>query len=73
MRTRLTLLALAASVVMASGCATNGSRFSARNVDMSADTAYMAKVEAVARRRGVDVQWVNPPRVADRRIAAKSD
>jgi starvation-inducible outer membrane lipoprotein len=31
------------------------------------DPDYIAQVEAVARRRNVDVVWVNPPRVRDRR------
>jgi hypothetical protein len=26
------------------------------------DTLYMARVEEAARRRGIDLQWVNPPR-----------
>ena len=32
------------------------------------DGAYIARVEQVARRRGIEVQWVNPPtkRVASR-------
>jgi hypothetical protein len=29
---------------------------------VSNDTLYMARVEEVARRRGLDLQWVNPPR-----------
>lgn len=33
------------------------------------DEAYMARVEAYARRRGIDLTWVNPPR----KIVAKED
>lgn len=33
------------------------------------DEAYMARVEEYARRRGIDLQWVNPPR----KIVAKQD
>jgi len=33
------------------------------------DRAYMARVEEAARRRGIDLQWVNPPR----RIVAKQE
>jgi hypothetical protein len=33
------------------------------------DELYMARVEEAARRRGIDLQWVNPPR----RIVAKQE
>jgi hypothetical protein len=33
------------------------------------DEAYMARVEAIARRRGIGLTWVNPPR----KIVAKND
>lgn len=33
------------------------------------DRLYMARVEEAARRRGIDLQWVNPPR----KIVAKQD
>jgi len=33
------------------------------------DRLYMARVEEAARRRGIDLQWVNPPR----RIVAKQE
>lgn len=33
------------------------------------DTLYMARVEDAARRRGIDLQWVNPPR----KIVAKQE
>lgn len=36
---------------------------------LSNDDAYMARVEAYARRRGIDLTWVNPPR----KIVAKQD
>jgi hypothetical protein len=36
---------------------------------MENDDAYMARVEAYARRRGIDLTWVNPPR----QIVAKQD
>ena len=69
MKTRLTWLALAATLVLASGCTTTGSTYAAKNSDFRADKAYIAKVEAIARQRGVDVEWVNPPRMVDRRVA----
>lgn len=36
-------------------------------VRIERDHAYIAHVERVARRRGMDVEWVNPP---NRRVAA---
>lgn len=33
------------------------------------DAAYMARVEAYALRRGIDLQWVNPPK----KVVAKND
>jgi hypothetical protein len=36
---------------------------------VSNDTLYMARVEEAARRRGIDLQWVNPPR----KIVAKQE
>jgi hypothetical protein len=37
---------------------------------MDDDDAYIAKVEAIARQRGLDVVWVNKPRKAPARSAA---
>ncbi|MFC5576544.1 hypothetical protein ACFPOA_00780 [Lysobacter niabensis] len=36
---------------------------------MDSDDAYMARVEAYARRRGIDLTWVNPPK----KIVAKQE
>ena len=36
---------------------------------MSSDEAYMARVEAYARRRGIDLTWVNPPK----KVVAKQE
>ena len=30
-------------------------------ININADDAYVAKVERIARRRGIEVIWVNPP------------
>jgi hypothetical protein len=38
---------------------------------LKADALYVAKVEAIAKRRGVQVRWVNPPREIDRRVATR--
>jgi len=45
-----------------------GSAAESRQVRVVNDDAYIAYVERVARRRGVIVQWVNPP---TRRIVAE--
>lgn len=39
---------------------------------ITADEAYMARVEAIARRRGIDVTWVNPP-VTEETLVASGD
>lgn len=56
-----------AALALLAGCASTpdnppyGSRPAAAGLD-SYDQAYMARVEAAAARRGVDVRWVHPPR-----------
>ena len=37
------------------------SRTSAAPADFQRDAVYVATVEQIARRRGIHVQWVNPP------------
>lgn len=37
------------------------------------DHAYVSKVEAMARRRGIDVVWINPPRKQVSKIASNTD
>lgn len=39
---------------------------------MDEDDAYVARVEAIARRRGIDVVWVNLPRKPAAKIAKNS-
>ncbi len=36
------------------------------------DEAYMSRVETIARRRGIDVTWVNPP-VREETLVASGD
>jgi hypothetical protein len=38
-------------------------------VRIEQNSAYIAEVERIARRRGIDVQWVNPPN--SRRVAVE--
>lgn len=58
-------LSVLTTAVMA-GCATQPSRQSSapppRPGLMVQDTAYIARVEQKAQRRGLQVQWVNPPK-----------
>lgn len=63
-RTRLFLPFLAASLLAA--CATTDDRrmaTSAYDSEFVRDAQYIAAVESLAARRGVQVHWVNPPKV----------
>ena len=46
-----------------SGCASTNDRMGTASVapPMTAEQAYVAKVERIALRRGLEVIWVNPP------------
>lgn len=65
----VSLLGLAACATTGEESAYNASAVEAPQTRFDNDEAYMARVEAYARRRGIDLTWVNPPR----RIAAKDD
>lgn len=65
-------LAITATAALAVGCASGGSSsLATKSSAQSVDQAYVARVEALARHRGVDVHWVNPPRVVDRTVAQR--
>ncbi len=73
---KLRMVVLSASVLCLAACATSGSTAYAPTAKqaypetrLSNDELYMARVEAAARRRGIDLTWVNPPR----KIVAKED
>lgn len=73
---KLRMAVLSAAVVLLSACASTGETtgYSSAAQDypdtrLSNDELYMARVEAAARRRGIDLTWVNPPR----KIVAKQD
>jgi hypothetical protein len=71
MRTLVTLVLVAACAAL-SGCASSGPvsrpmHDSSSLAGYQKDHNYMAQVESVARTRRVEVRWVNPPRVRDRR------
>jgi hypothetical protein len=66
---KLRMAVLSASVVFLAACASSGGTTYAPGAQktyadtrMSNDELYMARVEAAARRRGIDLTWVNPPR-----------
>lgn len=37
------------------------------------DSDYISRVEEIARRRGVEVNWVNPPTLSERQVAHQPD
>lgn len=65
------VLGLALAATLSGGCATTSTMGAAEHRAKRADAAYVAAVEAVARRRGVQVHWVNPPREEDRPISKR--
>ena len=73
-----TSLVLALGVTLAcglSGCATTADTASATPARapsiMDEDAAYVAYVERIARRRGIQVQWVNVPHKSAKQVAAE--
>ncbi|MCW5580467.1 MAG: hypothetical protein KIS72_03920 [Luteimonas sp.] len=69
---RITMLSILATGLAA--CASTGHNIARAPSSQPApgsignDSEYMGRVEQIARRRGIEVQWVNPPskRVASR-------
>lgn len=68
---------VAASALILAGCATSGSTASvapaaapqASGDRIEQDSAYVQRVEQIAKRRGIGVTWVNPP--VKRRVATR--
>lgn len=76
MKVSVRMAVLSVSMLGLAACASSGGTASydapARQYAegrLHSDELYMARVEALARRRGIDVTWVNPPR----KIVAKED
>jgi hypothetical protein len=76
MKPSIRMAVLSVSLPGLAACASSGDTTSyntpARQfaqTDVDSDQLYMARVEAAARRRGIDLHWVNPPR----KIAAKRE
>lgn len=63
----LRVAALSLSVATLGACASMDERqttvvkSSSQVVSIEQDQAYIAQVERIARRRGIHLQWVNPP------------
>lgn len=64
---KVTVLGLFAPLVLATGCASSPASVGQREspaltrAGSQQDSEYIRYVERLAARRGVDVQWVNPP------------
>lgn len=72
MKTILRMAVVASLVAFAAGCASNGSSLArTKNSHFAVDEAYVSQVESIARKRGVDVHWVNPPRLAQQEVAKR--
>ena len=52
---------LAVSAVVLAGCASQDQAARATTPHDVDDAAYVAAVDKVARERGIEVRWVNPP------------
>lgn len=75
MKALIGMAVLSATVLALGACATTSEDTmddESTNV-YGSDEEYMARVEAAARRRGIDVQWVHPPRRVDTEAIAASD
>jgi hypothetical protein len=72
---KVRMAVLSASILGLAACATTGETTSYTPAQeqpslMDNDAEYMARVEAIARRRGLGLTWVNPPR---KMVAKKED
>lgn len=66
----VSLLATVA-VLGLSGCASTHDRMAVERAQpLTPEQAYIAKVERVAARRGLQVIWVNPPKTARENLVA---
>jgi hypothetical protein len=68
MKVSVRMAVLSVSMLGLAACASSGgtTSYSAekpyQQTRLTNDELYMARVEAYARRRGIDLTWVNPPR-----------
>ncbi len=65
MKTTASFACLVVGAIQLSGCATGGAAYRERAApqpgEMAVDARYISIVEAEARRRGLNVLWVNVP------------
>lgn len=72
MKTLLRMVLVASLVILAAGCASGGSSYAGtKSSHFAVDQVYVTHVEAIARKRGVDVHWVNPPRMEHQEVAKR--
>lgn len=70
---RIALISVAAAGLAACASMDDGrASLSPETRTISPDQAYMSRVETIARRRGIDVTWVNPP-VTEETLVASGD
>ena len=66
------IVVVSLSVAGLAACASmdeQSARVSPQSVPIDADAAYMSRVEQIARRRGIEVVWVNPPSTDEQLVA----
>jgi len=64
MKAALGIAFLSLSIVAMAGCTSMQPRAEAapQAQALTAEELYIARVEQIARRRGIDITWVNPPK-----------
>jgi len=75
MKTMLRMVALSLVATGLAACASmddQSARVSPQVAPIDVDQAYITRVEEIARRRGLEVQWVNPP-TTRRELVATGD
>lgn len=66
------VLAVSLSVAGLAACASmdeQSARVSPQSATLDRDAAYVGRVEQIARRRGIEVVWVNPPKSDEQLVA----
>lgn len=69
MNTLLRLAVVASTCSLLAACASSGGTASAPPPDqqqLTAEQQYIAYVERIAKRRGIQLTWVNPPRIEEK-------
>ena len=68
---RVAVLSLSAVGLVACATTAQAARMSPETRTIVTDEAYMSAVEQIARRRGLEVVWVNPPTTVE--LVAQED